>query len=461
MPVYTINGQTVHARTSGKPDAPVAILIHGWSSSWHTWAPLLPALSRRFHCIAVDLPGFGRSPAPPQRPTIEGYANLIAGLIQQVSEHAVLVLGHSMGGQIAMTLALRYPVLVEQLVLLNPAVSGRLSTFINLFVAPHILLEGFGWAARLLAFLERTPLGYTDRLLKPISFAERAVISPEDYARIRADARRPGQGKVRAECFWAMRAGDLRGKLSGIRAPALVIWGAEDNTVPLRDAGAVAAEWPQADLRLIPNAGHWPQFEQFDLTLRHVGAFLGLPEFGEDLPDDSSDDVTTAQIAQFLTSSALGHGLTDTQRTRLAAQFRVEHIAPGACFVSADTRGEEMFLVQDGTIEVWASVNTTGLPDEAPRRIASLPAGQVVGEMALLEDSTRSASLHAGAQGATVLSLSRRRFDALCREDPYLALAMMQNLARSLSLRLRLQNWQLQSAERRYEESLLQRRAVS
>lgn len=460
MAVFTINGQEIHARTSGNAHAPIAILIHGWSSSWHTWAPLLPALSRRFHCIAVDLPGYGRSPAPRSRPTIAGYADLVAELIQQLSDHAVLVLGHSMGGQIAMTLALRYPVLVERMVLLNPAVSGRLSTFINLFVAPHILLEGLGWPARLLNFVERTPLGYTDRLLKPISFAERAVISQEDYARIRADARRPGQGKVRADCFWAMREGDLRGKLNGIRTPALVIWGAEDNTVPLRDAGVVAAEWPQADLRLIPNAGHWPQFEQFDLTLRHVGAFLGLPEFGEDLSDDGSDDITTAQVAQFLASSALGHGMTDTQRTRLAAQFRAERIPGGTRFVSVDTRGDEMFLVQEGTIEVWAPVNTAGLPDEAPRRLASLPAGQVVGEMALLEDSTRSASLQAGPQGATVLSLSRQRFEALCREDPYLALAVMQNLARSLSLRLRLQNWQLQSAERRYEETLLERRAV-
>ena len=65
-----------------------------------------------------------------------------------------------------------------------------------------------------------------------------------------------------------MKMGDLRGKLKQIQPPAQVIWGAEDNTVPLRDAGAVADEWPQADLRLIPNAGHWPHFEQYETTMR-------------------------------------------------------------------------------------------------------------------------------------------------------------------------------------------------
>src|SRR5919109_2738660 len=121
MATYTINGQPIHVWEEGPPHGPVAILVHGWSSSSFTWAPLLPVLSRRYRCIAVDLPGFGRSPAPRQPPTIAGYADLIAQVIEQFSDRSALVLGHSMGGQIAVTLALRYPVLIERMVLLNPA----------------------------------------------------------------------------------------------------------------------------------------------------------------------------------------------------------------------------------------------------------------------------------------------------------------------------------------------------
>src|SRR5262245_31563711 len=131
MPIYIINEQTIYTEEEGPANGPVAILIHGWSSSSFTWAPVLPSLSRRYRCIAVDLPGFGQSPAPQNPPTITGYADLIAGLIDQVSERPVLLLGHSMGGQICATLALHYPMLVERMVLLNPALSGRLSTRVN------------------------------------------------------------------------------------------------------------------------------------------------------------------------------------------------------------------------------------------------------------------------------------------------------------------------------------------
>src|SRR5262245_36091915 len=128
---YTIHGQLINYEEQGPANGAIAILIHGWSSSTFTWAPVLPSLSKRYRCIAVDLPGFGKSPAPKEPPTIAGYADLIASLIESLSERPVLLLGHSMGGQISATLALRHPLLVERLVLLNPALSGRLSTRVN------------------------------------------------------------------------------------------------------------------------------------------------------------------------------------------------------------------------------------------------------------------------------------------------------------------------------------------
>ena len=111
-----------------------------------------------------------------------------------------------------------YPVLVEKLVLLNPALSGRLSTRVNLTMKPHVMAERFRFAEWLLYQAAKTRLDYTDYLLKPTNFAERAQISAQDYARIREDARRRGQGRVRAACFMAMQKGDLRGRLGRCRA---------------------------------------------------------------------------------------------------------------------------------------------------------------------------------------------------------------------------------------------------
>jgi pimeloyl-ACP methyl ester carboxylesterase len=198
MPTCTIDGQLINYEEKGPANGPIAILVHGWSSSSFTWAPVLASLSKRYRCIAIDLPGYGRSPAPRTPPTIAGYADLVAGLIESFTDQPVLLLGHSMGGQISATLALRHPLLVERMVLLNPALSGRLSTRVNLLLAPHILVERFPFMEWLLYILAQTPLDYTDKLLKPTSFAERARVSEADYQRIRADARRRGQGRVRA-----------------------------------------------------------------------------------------------------------------------------------------------------------------------------------------------------------------------------------------------------------------------
>jgi pimeloyl-ACP methyl ester carboxylesterase/CRP-like cAMP-binding protein len=441
MPLYTINGQTIYTQEEGPATGPVAILIHGWSSSSFTWAPVLPALSQRYRCIAVDLPGFGQSPAPKEPPTISGYADLIAGLIEQVSERPVLLLGHSMGGQISATLALRHPMLVERMVLLNPALSGRLSTRVNLLLAPHVLSERFRFMEWLLYVLAKTPLDYTDYLLRPSNFAERARVSEADYQRIRADARRRGQGRVRAACYGAMLAGDLRGQLGRVEAPALVVWGAEDNIVPLRDAGAVAEEWPAADLRLIPNAGHWPQFEQADITLRHIALFLGLPPELSAAHQDDADAARIQENAQFLNNTDISGKLTPAQRLRLASLLHTHIYGSGELVARENTFGKEMYLIKQGTLEVWLRPNPLVASNSEPVRLAVLQAGQVVGELSLLDGAARSADLFAGPEGAILLALNDEALVRLAEDDPQMGMQMMKNLAISLGKRLRLQNW--------------------
>lgn len=274
--IYTINDIPVHVREQGK-GRQTALLVHGWSSSWYALSPLLPLLSERYRCVLVDLPGYGDSPPMRQRATIPLYVELLAELIPEISEGPVVYVGHSMGGMIGVSMALEHPELIERLVLLCPTISGRLSLFINMFLLPFVVLQRFFITDRLVSLIEPAMMSLTDRLLRPALFADQTGITEQDYHKIRADARRPGRGRVRAQCFWAMREHDLRGCLDQITMPGLVIWGMEDNTVPLRDASVVAKEWPDADLRVIPNAGHWPQFETPGLTERYVRAFLSTP----------------------------------------------------------------------------------------------------------------------------------------------------------------------------------------
>lgn len=448
MAIYTINGQRIYAREDDdrRSNAQVALLIHGWSSSWYALSPLLPLLSKRFTCIAVDLPGYGKSPPPVNRVTIPWYADLLADLIREVTDNPVVLVGHSMGGMISLTMAMRHPHLVERMVLLNPTISGHLSTFINWVISPITVLERFPLANWAIAKVEPHLLNITDRLMRPASFAERTEITEQEYRRLRADARRPGQGRVRAECYSAMRANNLSGKLGQVEAPSLVLWGAEDNTVPLRDAGVVVDECLSADLRIIPKAGHWPQFETPLVTRRYVSSYLGLPLITTNLEQANTNATMVREAAQFLSHSDVGNGLTLAQRTRLAAQCTIRTYGIGADIAYAQDQGTELYVVQDGSVEVWSDSSTLNRQLRESRRLATLLPGQITGELALLDGGRRSASLRAGPEGAIVLTLKRDQLVALCEDDPALGNRLLWNIATALALRLRLTNWQLHMA---------------
>jgi pimeloyl-ACP methyl ester carboxylesterase/CRP-like cAMP-binding protein len=448
---YSINGQQIYAAEEGNPNRQVALLIHGWSSSWYAMSPLQGLVSQRFRAISIDLPGYGKSPPLPSRTTIPAYADLLADFVETVTDGPVVLVGHSMGGMTGLTLAMQYPALVERMVLLGPTISGRLSRTINLAISPITLLERFGLGSRIVSMAERTFVGITDRLMRPVSFAERTGITEQDYKRLRADARRPGQGRARAECFFAMRENDLRGRLDQVEAPSLVLWGAEDNTVPLRDAGVVADEWPQADLRIIPKAGHWPQFEAPVVTRRQIASFLGLPLFSSELhtPVDDEEFMRIREVAQFLAHSDVGSNLNVAQRTRLAAQCGQRLYPPQSNIVSADEAGSELYIVQGGTVEVWSDPENPGYRDEHPRHVATLRPGQITGELAMLDQGLRSADLIAGPEGATVLTLERQRLLALCEDDAVLGTRLLWNIATAMSQRVRFILWQLERAAQR------------
>jgi pimeloyl-ACP methyl ester carboxylesterase len=448
---YSINGQQIYAAEEGNPNRQVALLIHGWSSSWYAMSPLLGLVSQRFRAISIDLPGYGKSPPLPSRTTIPAYADLLADFVETVTDGPVVLVGHSMGGMTGLTLAMQYPALVERMVLLGPTISGRLSRTINLAISPITLLERFGLGSQIVSMAERTFVGITDRLMRPVSFAERTGITEQDYKRLRADARRPGQGRARAECFFAMRDNDLRGRLDQVQAPSLVLWGAEDNTVPLRDAGVVADEWPQADLRIIPKAGHWPQFEAPVVTRRQIASFLGLPLFSSELhtPVDDEEFMRIREVAQFLAHSDVGSNLNVAQRTRLAAQCGQRLYPPQSNIVSADEAGSELYIVQGGTVEVWSDPENPGYRDEHPRHVATLRPGQITGELAMLDQGLRSADLIAGPEGATVLTLERQRLLALCEDDAVLGTRLLWNIATAMSQRVRFILWQLERAAQR------------
>jgi len=454
VPIYNVNGQNIHVMEDGTPGRQVALLIHGWSSSWYAMSPLIGLLAQRFRVLAVDLPGYGQSPRLPGRTTIPQYADLLAELIAQVSDGPAVLVGHSMGGMTSVTMALRHPVLVERMVLLGPTITGKLSRYINAVVSPITLLERFGLGSFIVSFVERGVVGLSDQIMRPASFAERTGITQDDYLRLREDARRPGQGRVRAECYYAMRENNLSGQLARVDSPALVIWGAEDNTVPLRDAGVVADEWPNADLRILPKAGHWAQFEAPQTTRRLIAAYLGLP-LSSDKINTPVDDKALAQIrdiAQFLAHSDIANSLNLAQRIRLAAQATPRSYVAGETIAATSQPGSELYIVYSGTIEVWSDPDGPGVGSSDNKQLVThLRPGTMTGEYAMFDLGVRSADLIAGKSGATVLAFDRERLLALCEDDAVLGTRLLWNIGTAMTQRVRFIIWQLQRASRRME----------
>src|SRR3970040_135445 len=109
MPVYNISGQELYTTEEGSPNRQKAILIHGWSSSSYAMSPLAALLSQRFHCISVDLPGYGSSPPFKDGTTIAKYVDFLTDFIEQISDGPVVLVGHFMGGMFSVALSLAHP----------------------------------------------------------------------------------------------------------------------------------------------------------------------------------------------------------------------------------------------------------------------------------------------------------------------------------------------------------------
>ena len=445
MPIYQVGDQHIHVVKSGSSTSQVALLIHGWSSSWYAMLPTLELLRQQFHCIAVDLPGFGHSPPLKQPVSIRAYTDLMAELIKQVTNQPVILVGHSMGGMIGVTLARYYPELVDRLILLCPTITGKLSRLMNLAVYPVSLLEQSKLGSLLVAGTEKLFVGVTDLIMRPVSFAENSHLTEPVYKRLRDDVRRRGQGRVRAECFRAMREHDLRSELTHLNTPALVIWGAEDNTVPLRDASLIAEEWTDAELRILPNAGHWPQFERPMRTVQLISSFLGFVKY-DMLNIPSEEKLSELQeIANFLPFTGLGNQLQSGQFTRLAAQLETKKYRPFQLIASGGEMGRELYLVMHGTIEIWRSVSNPKLivnahlngNQEQTQLLSIFRPGTLAGEMSVIDRQRRSADMRAGSEGATVLVLSREKLLYMCGDDPELAARVVWNIASFVSKRLR------------------------
>jgi pimeloyl-ACP methyl ester carboxylesterase len=236
---------------------PTVVLIHGISSSIYSWKDVLPALARDHDVIALDLPGFGRSDQPANL-NAAIYPRVVLGLMDRLGVARASLVGHSLGGAVAVLVSGEAPDRVERLALLDAAGFNLAPS-----QRPVLLRVAAAVPAPVLERLPTRPVLL--RLGLRQVFFDPAHVTPERFNEYLAPLQRPGAmtafrsllvsgGFASAEDF-ARRAGQ-------IHVPTLVVWGAEDRWVAPSDADRFAAAIPGARKVMFPECGHMPQEEK-------------------------------------------------------------------------------------------------------------------------------------------------------------------------------------------------------
>lgn len=244
----SMQGVQVHFRTAGREGAPAVLMLHGWASSSLMWTPTMEHLAQAFYCVAIDLPGHGASSKPPADwYTIPRYSHVVCRTIEHLGLAAPFLLGHSMGGAIAISVAARCDHMLQGLVLVNPAVAELWPT-----VGPVLLRRAYRPALA----LGRSVWPRVSRAMTVTSRFDRrwqpgnVVFQPRlEMARTTADS---ALGSIHA-----LMTSDLTPDLASIECPTLVIVGTRDLAIPPAQGRLAAREIVRARLVEIPS-GHHP-----------------------------------------------------------------------------------------------------------------------------------------------------------------------------------------------------------
>jgi pimeloyl-ACP methyl ester carboxylesterase len=253
----TLHGHRVTYRTAG--EGPALLLLHGVTNSSQTWERVAPLLSERFTLIAPDLLGHGDSAAPRGDYSLGAHASGVRDLLTMLGHDHVTVVGHSLGGGIAMQFAYQFPERCARLVLVS---SGGLGRDVHL-VLRAATLPGADYVLPLLTATRVLGLGRNvGGVLRRVGLAPGGDVDvlARGFASLdNADSRQAFLHTVRAVIEPGGQRVSARDRLAlAALLPSLIVWGERDSIIPLAHGEAAHAAMPGSRLEVFPGAGHMP-----------------------------------------------------------------------------------------------------------------------------------------------------------------------------------------------------------
>jgi pimeloyl-ACP methyl ester carboxylesterase len=238
------------------------VLIHGVGGDSTEWSEVTPEMSKEVRCIAVDLRGHGKSEKPDMPYTQDMFADDIAALLDILKISKAYICGISMGGFVALKMALTHPDKVDGLILIDSA--ARMP-------AKSIQVAG-AWGK---AFAEKGLQAYIDAEIKDIfhpMFAQRH----QDAVKRFADSMKTREAKTSARVQQGyMKSPPVMEKdIKKIKVPTLIIHGREDQVVPVEEAELMHKEIQNSQIAIIPFAGHAALMERRDYFIDLILYFI-------------------------------------------------------------------------------------------------------------------------------------------------------------------------------------------
>ncbi|RMG82290.1 MAG: alpha/beta hydrolase [Bacteroidetes bacterium] len=246
-----VMGMNVHYRVTGT-GFPL-VLIHGTAASLHTWEAWTDILSPHFQVISFDLPAYGLTgPHPERRYTVPDYVEFVDAFLNKIGVDSCHMAGNSLGGDITWQYAAEHPEKVGKIILLDPSgypVNRPPSLAFRLVKKP--LLKNI--------LLKITPKSLVEKSLKEVLYNDE-LATDERITRYFEMAIREGNRQAFADRVLQVLPPDTL-KVRTVQRPALILWGANDEWIPLEHAYKFKRDLPDAKLIVYEQCGHIPMEE--------------------------------------------------------------------------------------------------------------------------------------------------------------------------------------------------------
>jgi pimeloyl-ACP methyl ester carboxylesterase len=291
----SIHGHDIAYRSAGS-SGPVVLLVHGMASSSATWDSVIEPISEHAIVVAPDLPGHGESAAAGGDQSLGSLASSLRDVLLTLGHDRATVVGHSLGGGVAMQFAYQFPQACDRLVLVSAGGLGRdVALFLRALAFPGLdliippafapkLHQAGASVVRLLGRMGIHPRPSFEEIWRDYGMLSRKDTRRAFFATLRAVIDPAGQRVSATDRLYLAAA-----------VPTLILWGARDSIIPVRHAHEAHQAIPGSRLEIFERAGHFPQHDEPQRFARLLVDFIGSTE---------PADLSPAKIRELLATMA-------------------------------------------------------------------------------------------------------------------------------------------------------------